>query len=404
MKVIAYLSQEIPSLSATFVYDEILALQKRGVKVIPISIKHPNLNKVELAQNVQALFAQTSFIYQRKSWQVFQDNLSIFFKDHKRYLATLKMTLRDIEEMGLFNLNALKLIYHFLQASPVAKILINNHCEHLHIHFAHVPTQVGMYSAAIANIPFSFTAHANDLFERGYLIEQKVDRAKFVVTISDYNYNFLKTKVKDIEKIKVIHCGIDLDTYQFLEKNTFNPKIIIKSLGRLVEKKGMDILILAAHELKKRDIDFVVEIGGSGPLNAELIKLIEQHGLSSHVFLTGAIPHQQVFQWLQQADLFVLACKQDGQGDQDGIPVVLMEAMAMGIPVISTTISGIPELIEDGISGLLASPNNSQALADKILQAISLDYDILKTTQAARSTIITAFNIEKNAEQLLTLF
>ena len=404
MKTIAYLSQEIPSLSATFVYGEILELKAHNINIIPISIKYPNLSESELEPVVKNLLTETSFIYQRPWIKLIQDNFILFFKNPSRYLTTLGMMLKDFINLGVFNAIALKLIYQFLHSSPVAKILLDQGCEHLHIHLAHVPTQVGMYAAAIAQIPFSFTAHANDLFERCYLIDQKTERAKFVVTISDYNYNFLKTKVKDINKIKVIHCGIDLNTYQFVEKTSFSETVIIKSLGRLVEKKGMDTLILAAQELRKRKINFIIELGGTGELKNDLRELVNQYSLESHIIFAGAISHHQVSAWLQKADLFVLACKQDRHGDQDGIPVVLMEAMAMGIPVVSTTISGIPELIQDGVSGFLATPNDPMALTDKICQALNPKNDTLKITQLARATIVKSFNIKSTTTQLRSLF
>jgi glycosyltransferase involved in cell wall biosynthesis len=404
MKTIAYLSQEIPSLSATFVYGEILELKAHNINIIPISIKYPNLSESELEPVVKNLLTETSFIYQRPWIKLIQDNFILFFKNPSRYLTTLGTMLKDVINLGVFNAIALKLIYQFLHSSPVAKILLDQRCEHLHIHLAHVPTQIGMYAAAIAQIPFSFTAHANDLFERCYLIDQKTERAKFVVTISDYNYNFLKTKVKDINKIKVIHCGIDLNTYQFVEKTSFSETIIIKSLGRLVEKKGMDTLILAAQELRKRKINFIIELGGTGELKNDLRELVNQYSLESHIIFAGAISHHQVSAWLQKADLFVLACKQDRHGDQDGIPVVLMEAMAMGIPVVSTTISGIPELIQDGVSGFLATPNDPMALTDKICQALNPKNDTLKITQLARATIVKSFNIKSTTTQLRSLF
>jgi glycosyltransferase involved in cell wall biosynthesis len=404
MKTIAYLSQEIPSLSATFVYGEILELQNQNLKIIPISIEYPNLLDSGLDPIFKTLLAETSFIYKRPFIRVIQDNITLLLKTPGLYLVTLGMMLQDVVSLGIFNLTALKLIYQFSQSSLVVKILLEQQCEHLHIHFAYVPTQVGMYAAAIAQIPFSFTAHANDLFERCYLINQKAERAKFVATISEYNYNFLKTRIKDVNKVKVVHCGIDLNTYQFVEKRAFSEKIVIKSLGRFVEKKGMDTLILAANELRKREIDFIIELGGSGQLNSALIELVNQYSLESQIIFAGAIPHHQVSAWLQTADLFVLACKQDCNGDQDGIPVVLMEAMALGIPVISTTISGIPELIQDGVSGFLAIPDDPLSLADEICKALNPQNDILKISQVARSVIVESFNIKNTTKQLLSLF
>jgi glycosyltransferase involved in cell wall biosynthesis len=166
----------------------------------------------------------------------------------------------------------------------------------------------------------------------------------------------------------------------------------------LVEKKGMDLLILAAQELRKREIDFIIELGGSGELKNDLRELVNQYSLESHIVFAGAISHHQVSAWLQKADIFVLACKQDRHGDQDGIPVVLMEAMAMGIPVVSTAISGIPELIQDGVSGFLATPNDPMSLTDKICQALNPKNDILKITHLARATIVKSFDIKSTGQ------
>jgi glycosyltransferase involved in cell wall biosynthesis len=404
MKKIAYLAPEIPSLSATFVYGEILALQQRNITITSLSIDRPHLPELDI--NLQQLLAKTTFLYERHWLAVLQDNFAVFRQNPFRYLAIIGLIFQDILHLGLFNSTALKLLYHFWQASAVASILQRNQCEHLHIHFSYVPTQVGMYGALLANIPFSFTSHANDLFERCWLMKQKINRCQFAVTISEYNRQFLKTKINQIkiDKVKVIHCGINLNDYTFQLKSSFSETIRIKSLGRFVEKKGFDTLILAAVTLRNQGLDFHLEIGGDGPEKAKLWQLITEYQLSSHITLVGSLSHQAVFPWLREADIFVLACKQDHNGDRDGIPVVLMEAMAVGIPVISTQISGIPELIEDGVSGFLAVPNDSQSLADKIMQCLSQSEQMPMITSQARAKIEASFNIEKTTEQLLELF
>lgn len=410
MKVIAYLAPEIPSLSGTFVYGEIFALQKQNFQIIPLSIHRQSLSS--LTDNLEKLRAETTFLYERKWTTILQDNIYNFTKNPWRYMATCVEVCQDMLKLGLFNSQAIKLLYQFAHSNTVARILNTNHCEHLHIHFASVPTQVGMYAAKLASIPFSFTSHANDLFERGSLLKEKFTRCKFAVTISQYNYQFLQQQgdrpkqitEEILNKIQVVHCGVALENFPFQTKQKFSKKILIKSLGRLVEKKGFDTLVLAASELQKKGIDFHIEIGGDGPEKEKLINLIAETGLQSYITLVGSLPHQKILAWLKESDIFVLACKIDKQGDQDGIPVVLMEAMAIGIPVISTHLSGIPELIQDGSTGFLAEPNNPLSLATKIQDCLALDNQIAQLTNQARSKIEKDFNIEITTTQLAKLF
>ncbi|HAC64484.1 MAG TPA: colanic acid biosynthesis glycosyltransferase WcaL [Cyanothece sp. UBA12306] len=402
LKKIAYLAPEIPSLSETFVYREILALQKRNVEIIPISVHSPKL--IDENPDIQELLQKTFFLYRRSFLTILLDNLIIFQKNPLSYFCTLDLVLKDIISIGLIKLNSLKLFYHFLQANSVAKLLINSQCEHLHIHFANVPTQIGMYAASLSKITFTFTSHANDLFENRLLLSQKVNRSKFAITISEYNRNFLVKQTNQPEKIKVVRCGIALDQYPFSHHTKSTNKKVIKSLGRLVEKKGMKTLILAINNLNNQGQEFLLEIGGDGELKEELKSLVVTYGLESKVHFQGAIPNHQVFSWIDDSDIFVLACQQDSQGDQDGIPVVLMEAMSIGVPVISTKISGIAELIEDGVTGYLAEPNNPDSLADKINQVFNDSVNLSKITQQARQKIEQKFNIDIIVNHLLTYF
>ncbi|NES22560.1 MAG: glycosyltransferase family 4 protein [Symploca sp. SIO3E6] len=401
-KNVAYLAPEIPSLSGTFVYTEILALQARGLNVIPISVHYP----IALAKEseIEELLEKTIFLYSQHWISTLKDNLSFLFKYPKCYLATLFTVFSDIFKIGLTNSAALKLLYQFLQASKIAKILETYSCEHLHIHFAHVPTQLGMYASLLSKIPFTFTSHANDLFERGLLLREKVDRAKAAITISEYNRDFLAKQQTDTNKIKIVRCGVDTQKYEFIAKEKFNKVPVIGSLGRLVEKKGMDVFILALSQLYQNGLDVHVEIGGDGPLMEPLKELTAKHNLSSKINFKGAIAHDEVFSWLRSIDIFVLACKKDSNGDQDGIPVVLMEAMAIGIPVISTDISGIPELIQDGVSGFLAKPNDPDSLAQAISKFLDGSQHLSPMTESARQRMSKEFDKNVNIDRLLDTF
>lgn len=401
-KVIAYLAPEIPALSATFVYQEILALQKQGLTIIPISVFSP-LVPAETPE-VTLLSKEVYYLYSQSLVTVFQRSFALFRKSPKRYFDTIKLVIQDFLTLGWRKIDSYKLFYHFLQGSQLAFYLQEKSCEHLHIHFAHTPTQIGMYAANLVQIPFSFTAHANDLFERGRLLKEKVARSRFTVTISEYNKKFLAQQ-KDIplEKIKIVRCGVETEKYPFLAKSEFKQPLIIGSLGRLVEKKGMDDLILALEILKNQGLNCQLEIAGDGELKETLQELVEDKKLTPQVTFKGKLEHYEVFNWLKNLDLFVLACKPDQNGDQDGIPVVLMEAMMIGIPVISTNISGIPELIQPPIYGELAFPNNRASLAEAITNYLQEDM-VLEKTKKARYYIQSEFDQDVNIQRLLKLF
>ncbi|PNW38231.1 UNVERIFIED_CONTAM: hypothetical protein BEN50_15720 [Euhalothece sp. KZN 001] len=165
----------------------------------------------------------------------------------------------------------------------------------------------------------------------------------------------------------------------------------------------MDDLIVAISILEKQGLNCQLEIGGDGELREELEALIKTSNLESKVTLKGKLEHDEVFAWLKTIDLFVLACKPDQNGDQDGIPVVLMEAMMMGVPVISTALSGIPELIQNGYSGELAFPNNPQSLAEAIQRYLTQE-SIIKKTKNAREQVKTEFDQKVNIHRLIKLF
>ncbi|MBV5329580.1 MAG: glycosyltransferase, partial [Chlorobium sp.] len=257
-------------------------------------------------------------------------------------------------------------------------------CTHLHIHFAHVPTDIGMYASLLTGIPFSFTAHANDIFERGWLLREKIARSKFTATISNYNRNWLISKGCQGEKIQIVRCGIDSSRFTPIPLKKIVAPFRIGTIGRMVEKKGFDTLIEAAALLKKKGVDLRLVVAGDGPMRTTLHELVDKLQLQDTVELSGSIANQDVPAWLHTLDLFVLPCREDQNGDMDGIPVVLMEAMLSGIPVISTRISGIPELITDEVSGLLIAPHEPHALA-RAMERFLLDYELRETTKMQSS-------------------
>jgi len=399
---IAYLAPEIPALSATFVYNEILELEKRGFEIVSLSVHVPKSAATQDA--VKRLGRRTRYLYRQPARVFVRANIKMLIKHPLQYVLTLLTMVSDVMQIGILNRIAVGLFYRFLVASYVAGILIKEECRHLHVHFAHIPTDLAMYASKISGVPFSFTSHANDLFERGWLLKEKVRRARFAATISRHNRQFLTNLGAQPKKIHIVHCGVDSNAFHSREIKPLDNPPGIGTLGRMVEKKGFDVLIHACETLKKRGEKFHLTIAGDGPLREDLENLVDVLGLAKKVSFPGPIPHHQVSDWLKSLDLFVLPCKTDGQGDMDGIPVVIMEAMLTGVPVISTRLSGIPELVVDGETGCLADPDDPEGLTESIAQLLTDRPLRIRLCRKATRKVQAEFDLSKNVDKLSKLF
>jgi glycosyltransferase involved in cell wall biosynthesis len=400
---IVYLAPEIPALSATFVYHEILALRKRGFHIMPVSVLVPTAAALE--QEAMDMEKETIHLYALGMPSFLAALLTIALLHPGRTASALRLLITDISNVGLFTRSAAGLSYRFLAAARLARIINKNNCIHLHAHFAHVPTDIAMYAARLAEIGFSFTSHANDLFERGWLLREKVERSLAAVTISHFNQLFLERMGADSAKINIIRCGVEPASCRLHgERRGCNTIPRIGSLGRLVEKKGFDTLLLAAGMLARQGRKFTLEIAGSGPLMEELRACAGSEGLGEMVKFLGPIANDKAPEWLSRIDLFVLACRQDKNGDMDGIPVVLMEAMAADVPVISTTISAIHELIQDGVSGLLVEPGDVVALAASIERMLDDAQLRRRCISGGRTMTDSEFSEKLNIDRLAELF
>lgn len=401
MKTIAFLAPEIPALSATFVYNEILALQGKGYTVVPISVHVPTVAAQE--DRLVDLVNKTSYLYRMGIVSFLLANITCFFSSPPKYFRTLGIVFLDSLKVGLFSRTGLGLFYRFLAACRVAIILRQRCCNHLHTHFAHVPTDIAMYASLLTGVPFSFTSHANDLFERGWLLLEKVGRAKFAVTISEYNREYLVSMGCDRSSIHIVRCGVDINRFSSVTADTVFPPYRIGTIGRMVEKKGFDVLLEAAAQLRQKNISFTLSIVGSGPLENDLHLLSHTLDLDNIAEFPGAMANEDVPGWLQGLDLFVLPCQKDTNGDQDGIPVVLMEAMLSGVPVISTVISGIPELISHGKEGLLFKSMSPYELAEG-MQYLLLDNKLRKQlVENAIWKVKNEFDSEVNVRRIMRL-
>jgi colanic acid/amylovoran biosynthesis glycosyltransferase len=234
-----------------------------------------------------------------------------------------------------------------------------------------------MYAAWLLNKPFSFTGHAADLFRERCSLKDKIKRAQFIVCISTFHRDFYIEEGADPSQLIISYCGIDTTMFSPCldsksdSKNTNQGPIKLLSSARLVDKKGFKYLISACKKLEQQGIDFNCTIAGDGPLLNELEYQIQQLHLGHRITLTGRpLLQEDIPGFMRDGDIYCLPCVWANDGDVDGLPQMLMEAMACGVPVISTKLVGIPDLIVDGETGLLAEPNNTNDLSDKLFQLI----------------------------------
>ncbi|WP_028584991.1 glycosyltransferase family 4 protein [Desulfogranum mediterraneum] len=402
MKTIAYLAPEIPALSATFVYNEILALEEQGYTIVPISIHEPSSPARD--KRLAHISDRTHYVYKNGFLNFLLAGLLIFLFSPRKFLQVLATVSRDSLQLGLLNRVRIGLFYRLLASFQVALILRRKKCDHIHSHFAHVPTDIAMYASALAGIPFSFTSHANDLFERCWLLQEKIARSKFAATISEYNRRFIASKGGDISKVHIIRCGVDSSRFapsSCLQQ--MHSPCKIGSLGRMVEKKGFDALLQAAAILLREGMKFRLSLAGSGPLEIDLRRLSHELGIDQVVDFPGPIPNEEVPTWLNKQDIFILPCQQDINGDKDGIPVVLMEAMLCEVPVISTNISGIPELITHEEEGLLTSQRSPEELSTAIKRLMNDVILLNRVKLKAAEKIKSEFDVNINAGKLINL-
>jgi glycosyltransferase involved in cell wall biosynthesis len=307
-------------------------------------------------------------------------------------------------EVGVTRLSSWKLAFQMLAAVRLARLVRQNGCSHLHVHFANVPAQIAMYASALTGIPFTIVAHANDIFERPLLLRRKAERAIRMLTISEHNRQYLERLGIPKDRLAVVRCGVSfpetLKSPSIAEHRYFH----IGTLGRMVEKKGFDVLIRAIAYLKATGHKVRLRIAGDGPLSSELALLVKDLGIADITRIDGQLHHHHVADWMRQLDLFVLACKKDRNGDMDGIPVVLMEAMSQSVPVISTRMSGIPELVVHELTGLLAEPNDHLDLARQIARMITSTELRVAMTDRAREHVMNEFGQASNLDRLIRHF
>lgn len=396
---VGYIVTTWPRLSQTFVLNEVLALERLGVSLRIFSVKTPGNEPVH--GDLARVRARVSYLSFRRRWSsVISANYRLARQRPRHYFRCLSRAA------GYFRWGVIK---HFLRAAYLAELLRAEPVGRLHAHFATAPALVAMFTHWLTDIPYSFTAHARDIYvdQSPRILRAEMQFADAVVTVSEYNRRHLSTKIRPGAngKLRCIYNGLDLRDFTFQLPCASQPgPPVILSVGRLIEKKGFCDLLLACEILRRQGRHFQVEIIGTGPWEGLLQTQTKRLRLQERVKFLGAQPQEVVREAFRRATVFALPCIISGKGDRDGIPTVLMEAMASGTPVVSTFVSGIPELIEAGSNGLLVPPNNPLLLANALDQLLNAPELREKLARAARAKMEARFSIEESARELRALF
>lgn len=363
---IAYIVTRFPKLSETFVYREVLELRKQGAEVECFSIHRPLPEP--LPPEAKALSQETTYLWPPHLLRFLLAILKLVALYPGKFFETLTFFLRRAPQ----NFSGKqRFVLHFLEGAYLAHLCRQRNVEYIHAHFANGPSSVALAAHMLSGIPFGFTCHAQDIYSDPLMLDIKINHAQLPLTISQYNreYIFENYFLQNRAKLRLHRVAIDLAHFRPRPRVVASgDSPLLVAIGRLVPKKGFIHLIHACERLAQRGIAFRCQIIGEGPERAALQDAILAAKLEDKVSLLGAQP--DVKKYLHEADIFVMPCVLDESGDRDGIPTTLMEAMAMQVPVISTNVSGIPELVRHEQTGLLTPPEDAEALTHAICRLI----------------------------------
>ncbi len=389
---IAYLTGEYPALSHTFILREIAALRAEGRDVLTCSIR--TTDGAHVAGEAEAEEARNTFyvIRQAKSPKVLLQALKFGFSRPGKLWRTFILALRTAPPGPAAMLWQM---FYLIEAMVLGDHLSRNGVRHLHNHFANSSCSVAMLMSELTGIPFSVTMHGPAIFfePRLWRIDEKIARAKFVACISDFcrSQGMIFADQAHWPKMHIVHCGVVPELYR---KGEGAPGRNMLFVGRLAAVKGVAVLLRAMVEIRNRFPDAHLTLIGDGGERAALEKLSADLGLSGTVTFAGAKTQAEVAETLKTVDLFVLP------SFAEGVPVVLMEAMASGLPVIATRIAGISELVEEGVSGHLVPPGSEQSLIEAVSALLEAPDRRDSMGRAGRDRVEAEFDIAKEAAKI----
>ena len=388
---LGYLLRSFPRTSETFILNEILELERQGFDLrIYSMIDATDSVRHRLVDQIRSPIHYLPNPVWRALPTILADHRWLLARSPRAYWSTLFRIVRR-GDIGL--------LARFPQAPSLVRRLDADGVTHLHAGFVHIPGSLAYLVALLTDLPFSLASHARDLYRSApRLLRRKLTAARVVFTCTRYNLGYLQQLGNGARPPRVQHAyhGTNLERFRFGPCGESQPPVVL-AVARLVEKKGLEDLIEACACLRDRGRPFSCHIVGTGALKRSLTRLIHRLHLEPLVTLEGALDQDAVVGWYRRATVLALPCRVARDGDRDGIPNVLIEAAACGLPIVTTPVSGIPELIEDQRSGLLVPPCDPTALAEaieRLLQSPDLR-DHLR--RAARKKVEEQFDVRRNA-------
>jgi len=400
---VAYILREFPSISETFILREMYWIRQQGIEVHIYALFPPPDHHSPIHKQARELLPVTHYSAYL-NWEVIKAQFCFLGRSPFRYLRALSKTIwHTCREPGVL----LRALAIFPKSVRYALQMEEAGIRHVHAHFVWLEAISASIVTDLLDITFSICPHAFGLFRRNHRdLRLQLENASQVVTVSAYNQAYIDGLCPHIsaDGVELVRCGLEANRWQPPSRPKDNRPVQILSLGRLIRKKGHAYLIDACALLAEQGIAFQCRIIGEGRGRKQLQAHIARRGLQGHVMLVGALDQGQVLRLCQASDIFVLACVTAQDGDQDGIPVALMEAMACELPVVTTPVAGIPELVRDGETGLLVEQRDVAGLAGAI-ECLIVDQGMRERLgKRARQTILSQFEIQRNVTKLAALF
>lgn len=395
---IAYLVSQYPGISHTFILREIVALRQLGFEISTASINPPDRPSSQLTEEERSEAARTLYIKQVPALRVLTSHLRGFAARPWRYLTALFFAVR----LGRTDLKGMLYgVFYFAEAVLVTEWMRKAQQRHLHVHFATPASAVGLIAAQLSGCGLSITVHGPDEFYdvTQYQLAAKIQGASFLCTIGKFARSQLMklSPVAQWEKFEVTPLGVDPAKFS-PQPHQSDDGFEVLCVGRLVPAKGQHILLTAMRELVARGRSIRLRVVGDGPDRNALEQQARRLGVAEHVCFEGAVNQDRIRDFYGRAHAFVLP------SFAEGIPVVLMEAMAMQLPCITTRITGIPELIRDGIDGLLVTPSDHLELADAIERLIGDPGLCFALGRSGRERVMAKYDLATNTRKLAEVF
>ena len=396
---VAYIMSRFPNLTETFVLYEMLELERQGVavSVYPLlrtrqRVVHPE------AESIVRRARYHPFL----SLPIIRANCRFLRRRWRAYLGVLAEILRGTWGSANFFIGAIGI---FPKAVRFAQEMVEEGVTHVHAHFSNHPAVAALIVHRLTGIPFSFTGHGHDLHVERRMLGEKIEAAEFAVMISRYNRELVLEDCRGVraEKIHIIHCGVDTEFFSPGNRTRTGGPFSIACVGSFIEVKGHRYLIEACRLMKGQGRRLRCHLIGDGPGRRRIARQVAEAGLLEEVVLHGALPRPRVAQLMAEADVIVQPSVPVRRGSREGIPVSLMEGMASGLPAVASRISGIPELVEDGSTGLLVPPGDAPSLAGA-LQRLAESPDLRREMgRAGRLRVEEHFDLRKNVARLAGL-